>query len=369
MTNQIVLDKKQFLSARKIISIAAFAAICLCFLFLLFGFIPFRGRNLALIAAINQAFEFIYLGTKPFWYCCSCVTFAGLYIFMFVRCTISIIGSLKRIKLWLLSDEDSKKTRAATRYVIASANMIIGILFCIFAASYVMSDFSLSAGTIFGLIVLVLLQALINAASNLLFTQNLSDSVISALSNALILASIVLLATMSPSVQLLDSFGSILPFFNTLGTDSMVDRLAFQMLAQKILMPIFYFCFLASLMRLYFHVNEDDVNGFSFMRTTIIRNSILLGILMVLIGYANQYDQLGDYLAILFSHLIFILISGLVCVCAINTKQDASEISYFKEDDPNLPEAPNPQTIPSEQEPSSPAEPSSDAEAPAAEIE
>ena len=103
-------------------------------------------------------------------------------------------------------------------------------------------------------------------------------------------------------------------------------------------------------MRLYFHINEEDRPNYSFMRTTIIRNSILLGILMVLVGYANQYDQLTDYFSIFTSHIIFVFMSALICICSINTHQEAKPIPYFQEPtDPQIPQESESETPAAEQ--------------------
>ena len=97
---RIELSDDKFALIKKIMSIVAFAAICLSLIFILIGLVPFRGRSMNVILSANNLLEFVNIGRNSFLYTASCVVFSVFYFYVAVRILIDIIICLKNIKKW-----------------------------------------------------------------------------------------------------------------------------------------------------------------------------------------------------------------------------------------------------------------------------
>ena len=108
------LNKEKFLKLRKVATLFSFGVVCLVFLLLFFGAIPFKAHSLSVFSVFDYLLEIVGFGRAPFLYVISNVGIALLYIYTLVRSLIDIIRMVKSKKLWLSSVDDNFDTRTKT---------------------------------------------------------------------------------------------------------------------------------------------------------------------------------------------------------------------------------------------------------------
>lgn len=315
MTKTITFGYKEVLLLRRLIGCVAMGGMIMVLAFLLGGVIPFRGLSMPVVPAVNNIFEFIYLGHKPFWYCVSCIAFAVLYICVGVKIIISLVAGFGSMKQWFMSPHDNRESRLALKKTVSSFNTVVGLFFTLYAASFLISRFPVSSSAVVTFWVLAVLDMVVNCMVGLTFTGEILDSVVGAINQGVCLACIVVFIVMSPGVQALDIFSAMSPLIEILGV---AEKYVVQTVCKQVLIPIFYFIFWGSILRFYFDMDYRINDQKTVAKKILIRNIILVVIIMFGIGYSNTYFEMADYLDIVSKHSVFLIVTGILLVVALN---------------------------------------------------
>lgn len=327
ITKRVKINSDRFFLIKKITVISAFSITCLSLIAILLGAVPFRGRMTSLIPAINGALEFVNIGRTSILYSASCVTFSAFYIYSVIRILIDIILSLTKIKLWLLSDEDSKDNRSYTGTIIIRANSAVLRLLFLFMLSYVISAYTFSG---FNILVIGLFLAFflaINFTKNLIYKCELVDTLVVTLNRFLILA-VTLFFAFSSNFQILEIFSSLGKTLSVLGTDATSEFIG-QLFCQSVLMPTFYFVTWICLVVFNNKINLDIYYGDKSAKKLAITNTVFLVLFMIMMGWSNRYTDIFKYLQMLWSQAVLIFTVALVYVSSMNTDFECQDVNTY----------------------------------------
>ncbi len=333
LTDNVTLSKKQFVLFNKIVSILSFLSICVGFVLLLVGFIPFKGRDLSAIVAVNNGFEFIYIGRKDFWLCVTCVIVAIVYICFAVKNIISIIAYVSKINVWLLSKEDSNETRKLTKKMVRAANLSLRRFLILYVISYLVDEFIPTGMNILVIAGLIVLITAINCMSRLMFKGSITDSALEAANQSLLFAAPVIFIAMCPYFgvhNIINTIGFAVKSFTMNAANG--EQLGL-VLAHQILFPIFYMIVLAHT----FTVCKKALSEKFDEKTVIaglITNLVFLGIIMAVIGFINKYSNVIDYFGILLDNVHLLIVSLMVYFGSTSAVSKRSDIPIFPEDPP-----------------------------------
>ena len=337
MTNKIVsFPQKQFILIRRIISFVAFAIPSVCLCLCLMGFVPFWGRDMGAVAAVNNVFEFINLGKKSFTYCACCITFAVMYVITVIKLLITVISGLITIKQWLVSSVDSQTSRKSTKKLVDKASSSLWWFFLLYILSNLMSEFTIPNTSLAVIVALIVFSVLMNLARDILFKGDLFNSLIKALNNGIILSSMFIFTFLSTNVQLPDLFKSFGSFFSALNApESTASSGVFLilMLVQQILIPIFNLIMVLSIIRLNAKINNYEFEGKDSVKGILIRNIVFLCIILVGLGYTHRYANMLDYVELIYKNIFFVLMTALIYITALNEVELPGDIALISSDE------------------------------------
>lgn len=340
MTNKVVLNEKQFIRLRRVLCCVSLAVSCICLCLLLSGFIPFSGRSTNIWTVISLAFQFVYMGTKPFWYCVASILFAALYVIIAIKIIISIIKGLKGIKRWLISNVDDSITRIAAKSTIdfACTNILLLLLLCV--ASYAIKSFMV-CGTLLAIIIaLIITSVIIKVFKGILFKGELIVNIMSAVNEGMILAMMIMFAVFSTNVQVLEVFKAVKTAFMAATSQDVSGTFVFQLLINQVFVPIINIIMLISFVSLNIKINDYEYRGKDNTNGILIRNAIFIGIILVAVGYVNRYTDVSDYIEIIRQNIVLILFTATTFLIGLNFGKKAPDIECLtKEKDEAAPQS------------------------------
>ena len=342
MTNKgsISLSKSKFVLLRRIITSLSFASVCIGFVLLLAGFIPFRGRDLTAIAAINNILEFVYIGKKDFFVCAFTIITSIIYMVFAVKNIISIVTFLTKIKQWLISDEDSYTNRETMQKLVTIANSSLWCLFFLYVFSFTVDNFIFSGFAIVVLAALALLVTVINFLLNMTLKADLLDSAITSIGRLILFAAPFVFVSTCLSFQLTEIFRSLGYTFTALTVDGVDEEQLWLAFARQSVFPVFYFFALIH----FFNASKEAANNFyrkGMIYGGLIRHLVFLAIMMAIIGFIGGYSTLPDYIDLLFDHVSLILVSLTVFCCAGCAVSTKNNIPIFESNAPEMTDTPD----------------------------
>jgi len=331
MTKNINLKENVFILLRKILAGVALASSCLCLCLLLSGFVTFWGRNMNLMSAVNGLFEIMKIGKKQWLFCLGSVSFSVLYIVAIVKIVIGIVSGFVHLKVWLLSPLDDKDTRTATRNTVYYANTSLWWLLFLCIFSYMFYNYQLRGLPLLGIILFILLNICMNFTKDVLFKSEIEPCAINAINNGIILISMIAFTFLSTNLQVGEFFDIFSIFSSNAPTTQTSDTVAFQLLTKNVLIPLFNLIMLCSLISWNAKINSFNFEGKTVARGLLIRNSVFLGIIIVCLGFTNRYTNFTEYVGIISKNMLFILITAVMYITAINQVKLPTDIGYYKQ--------------------------------------
>ena len=325
---RIELSDDKFALIKKIMSIVAFAAICLSLIFILIGLVPFRGRSMNVILSANNLLEFVNIGRNSFLYTASCVVFSVFYFYVAVRILIDIIICLKNIKKWF-SDADDKNLRIVSRVLTFKANSCVSRVLMLFAISYVISAYNFNVISLLGIALLVLCAVAVNIAKGLLYKGELVDTLVVSLNKLVFMIAPLLLLALT-RVQIVDAANSGINLLMNLGNDTFSGAFMGQMFADSVMKPIFFFIAWILLTVFNKQVSEGDFNGESSGRALLILGIVFLVAYIVIMGWANQYTDVLKYFELIFGNAVFIATVAAVYLASWGCDSNLNDLPYRK---------------------------------------
>ena len=357
MTNNgsISLSKSKFVLLRRIITALSFVSVCIGFVLLLTGFIPFRGRDLTVFAAINNILEFVYIGKKDFFVCALTITTSVIYVVFAIKNIISIVTFLAKIKHWLISDEDTHANREIMQKMVTIANGSLWRLFFLYVFSFIVDNFIFSGIAIIALAALALLVTIINFLLNMTLKGEIADSIVTSVSRLLLFAAPFVFVITCMSFQLSEIFRSLGYIFTALEIDDVNQEHLWLSFFRQSMFPVFYFFSLIH----FCNVSKEAVTN-SYRKGMVygglIRHLVFVGIMMGAIGFIGGYSTLPDYVDLFIEHLPLVLVSLAVFFCAGSAVSTKANVPLTVDEAPETPEEETPAEEPA-------AEPTADAQA------
>ena len=333
ITKPIDLSKEKFFFLKKIATVFAFAIVCLSFLLVLFGAIPFKGRAGSLFFAINNLLEFINIGRLPFRYVASCVLFAVAYIYVFIRILINLICCIKDMKLWLFAKDDNFDTRTDACVVIYRANSCVGKFLFLFASSFMISAFNIGFFSMISLVLLTVGVLAVNVLRYILLKGELVESAVVSLNRTAISLSAFLLVILS-GFQILDFLSGLLDVLALFTESSFPNEIKVQVLANNFVKPVFLILSLIFILVINKKISDYDFKTAGITKKLLIMNSVFLVLFMIMIGWSNQLTEAGEYLKIFADNLPIVLITAMVFISSMNCDSELKDIPYFKDPEP-----------------------------------
>lgn len=308
---------------RRITVIATTVCSCVCLALQLFGFISYRGRPLSVISALNNLFEFVNYGKASFWECTLYIAVSVLYFIVAIKALFAIIDSLRNIKNCIEPKINNRSVKDISNRIVRSNNTVLRQFILLYITSYIISAFSIALSSVLVIAGLIFTNVLINIGNNLTQGRKLIFSISSATKYGLLLASVIMFAVMSQKIQLIDLYQACLHLINTINMGVASDGFVVLMFYQSILNPLFHLIMLIVLIHVSKKVSDVTWKAEQYAKRLLIMNAILLGIMMILLGYVNTYTTINDYLSIINANIFFVLITAMVGICLYNNPNEA----------------------------------------------
>ena len=324
----ISLTKSSSVIIRRIYSLFAFIMNCICLALLLSGFIPFYGRSMTALNAVNCFFEIFDIALQYFWYVAFCVAFSVFYVIICVMMIRRIFISLIAIKGWLCSNFDSVDTREKSDYVVEAFNLSLLQFLMLYVFSSMVSSFYVDSLSAVVVILLVVANAAVNALRNVYVKRNIVEALAVGLGYGFVIYSLFLYAFNISTLQIADFFHAFVVLFSLPLLD-MSFSLILEFLFTQFVAPVIHFCALLSIVRIYASVNEKDSYKIDKAKHLLIRNIIYVGCALFMVGLANDYKNILDYFDLVKVHLDIIALTVMIYVCIKNTRESIADVGYF----------------------------------------
>lgn len=330
------LNKEKFLKLRKVATLFSFGVVCLVFLLLFFGAIPFKAHSLSVFSVFDYLLEIVGFGRAPFLYVISNVGIALLYIYTLVRSLIDIIRMVKSKKLWLSSVDDNFDTRTEACVVMYYAIRNVERYLFLFMLSFAISSFSIGVISVLALFLLFASAFAVNAVKYLLIKGEVIESAIVSFNKVLILLSALLLVVLA-DIQLIDFFNSLLNTVSLFAKSGASFEIKLQLLAENVIKPFVLILSWLLVLRLNRKLTDCDIQNNKFPKRILIINAVSLGVVLVMLGWSHEYTNVGDYLGIVMDNISTVFIVAIVYMASMNAIYKEDDIPYFKDPEPETP--------------------------------
>ncbi|MBQ9807037.1 MAG: hypothetical protein IJW49_11120 [Clostridia bacterium] len=307
---------------RKIITITAPMMIFLLLVLQFLGFIPFKGRSLSLIPAINNIFEFTNYGKASFINCTVSILFSIIYFYIAVKSLIALVFCIKRIGWNMKMKHNISEACYVTEQIVRTVNFALLRFLLLYVFSHVLYPFSINLRTASAIALLILGCTLMGVGNNLIQRNTLCNSIVSACNLSLLLTAFLLFGVTNQNLQLLELIHFCEHLFKMIDMNVSTAYFNCQIVCQLIILPIIHFVMLLSILLIYRKINKNTFNNSKFINYLLIRNAIFLGIVMILTGYVNSYTDIADYLHIIYQNLPFVLMTALLPLTILNRSEE-----------------------------------------------
>ena len=328
MKTTISLTKFSAVTIRRIYSSLAFILNCVCLGLLLFGFVPFYGRSMGAIDAVNCVFEIFDISLQHFWYVATCVLFAIFYVLIIIKVIKSILTSFSVMKTWLLSNFDSMETREKSDYVVSSSNSSLILLLMLYVFSNFVRSFKLTGRANAVIIVLIVANAIINALKLVYEKRNITEALSISIGCCLVLYALTVYAFSLSTLQIASFFHSFPVFFKLPLTD-VPFSIVMELILTLFFAPIIHFLAIRSMFALYSSINVKSSYNGEKSKKLMIRNIVYVVCALIVVGYANDYKNLMDYFELINNHIDILALSVMVYVSMRNTDETIADVGYF----------------------------------------
>ena len=306
MKKVISFDNASMAKIRKGIVITSFLIMGLCVITLLLGVVPFRNQGMTISAIIHHFFEITFIGEKAFFTCVSSAGYAVLYLVLSIKILVKFIQTVSGDKKWLFREEDRAETRSEVREVIKRACSAVWSVLFLFAMSYIISDFRLGGIATLLLAALVLLTVLVKFFENLIYTNELYDSAIVAVNRGVFLAAIILFPMACENIQAIATIQSVPSFITLLGQEDISKELILRTLITRFIVPIANI-----LLLIYFMRRSISPYSEAGAKNRLIQSCVFFAVILIVLGYANEYRELDEYLIIIRKNMAYIIGSAI----------------------------------------------------------
>lgn len=324
----ISLTKRSSVNIRRIYSLIAFLMNCACLALFLVGFIPFYGRNMNAINAVNCFFEIFDIAIQYFWYVAFCVLFSVFYVIIGVMMIRRAAISFIVIKGWLFSKLDNVDAREKSDYAVDSFNSSLLQLLMLYVFSNIVSSFYVDLASSLIITVLIIANAVVNALRYVYIKRNIAEALSVALGYAFVLYALFLYAFNISTLQIADFFHSFVVFFS-LPLFDMSFSFILELIFTQFVAPVIHFCALLSMVNIYASINNKDSYKVSKAKNLLIRNMVYVGCALFMVGMANDYKNILNYFDLAKVHLDIIALTVMIYVGIKNTRESISDVGYF----------------------------------------
>ena len=328
MKTTISLTRFSAVTIRRIYSTLAFVLNCVCLGLLLFGFVPFYGRSMSAIDAVNCVFEIFDISLQHFWYVASAVLFAIFYVVILIKMAKSVFTSFSVMKTWLLSNFDSMETREKSEYVVSASNSSLVLLLMLYVFSSFARAFNMTARANTVIILLIVANAIINALRLVYTKRNIIEALSISIGCCLVLYALTVYAFSLSTLQITSFFHSFPVFFKLPLTDISFS-IVLELILTLFFAPIIHFFAIRSMFALYSSINVKSSYNGEKAKKLMIRNIVYVVCALFIAGYANDYKNLMDYAELIKLHIDILALSVMVFVSMSNTDETIADVGYF----------------------------------------
>ena len=317
MTDIINLEKKNLLLFQRVQSIVSLVILCVCPILLLVGFVPFYGKSFHVIQALNALLKIFKIGKSSFWYCAANLGFAIFYIVSVVKMLKKMRNGVYYIRTIAVSKMDSEVIRHRVGEINENANSTLMYMISIYCISGIISHFRIGVLSWIVLSLLLCAGIFINFSIIICLKRSVSDAVTISVGNVLILLSLIFLVFYFSNLQFEPFVTSLYDIMSIPNKDVEIPAtFILQAIAMQFLLPLTY---LVAIIRLFIQCKE--INGFDDItekraKKTLIINMVLLGVVLLVLGYVNGYSDIIAFVGLIFNYTGLICISVLTYICS-----------------------------------------------------
>ena len=282
---------------RRLTSALAFAVSILILALWLIGIIPIHHVNSSPKLIVDNLFEILNIGTKPFWYCASRALFSVLYVWLFIASCRDLRSNLLCHKTWWKEENDTQTSRFSATNCVSTSNRILVRFGFLYLISFIVSPFKLRSGVI-ALFVLVILANLgINVLRLFYLKRNVLDSIIPPLGTLIMLALLLMFMYNVYDVNISYIFARVANLFRTItvfknfGEGYLLDSFL-----SLLIIPIFHLVMLYLLSKAYFDSMYYGSYSYDYIETCkkTMSTGIIVTCIIIIIKMVVSKDTNAD---------------------------------------------------------------------------
>ena len=328
MTNNINLSESKIVLFRRISAGVAALGNIVCFLLLVFGFVPLYGESVNVIDATTNLFCLFEILDVSFWPCFCKVLYSVFYIISFVFILKAVILSLTNIKKWLRPRHDLENARYGASVVINAFNSSLMRMVILVVVSTWASPYTLSGGRLAALIALIAINLIANSTQIFYLARNIVESILQPVAAAVMLGALLVFAFDISTFNFYTTMNALGNFF-ILSENAELFNFALTVLCNQVLLPVFYL-----ITSLTFLTLVDKAYDVRFMEDKIvaksrgfaIKNFVFITIIISCQIFLFEYKEIGEILELFLVNINYILVSAVVWVAGCASRIDADEI-------------------------------------------
>ena len=268
MNKTYVFSDQTAVIARRLVAILSLCVSVLVLVVWILGVVPINHVNSDPKVIVDNLFEILNLGTKPFWYCASRALFSVLYVWFFIASCADIRNNVACKKTWWGEENDTQNSRFSATNCVSTSNRILTRFAFLFLISFMISPFNLSFGKQLIFVLLLMANFAINVARLFYLKRNFVDSIIPPLTTFVMLALLLMFMYNVYDVNVAYVFNRVITFFRGITMfKNFGEGFIWETLLSLIVQPIFHIIMLYLLAKAYIESMYYGSYSFDYIET------------------------------------------------------------------------------------------------------